>query len=51
LVKRCQAYREADLGTSKMSNADSDAWRVQVFKHISKTEKRRLLKEVKKQRI
>ncbi len=51
MVKRCQAYREADLGTSKMSNADSDAWRVQVFKHISKTEKRRLLKEVKKQRI
>lgn len=39
------------MGTSKMSNADSDAWRVQVFKHITKTEKRRLLKDVKKQRI
>jgi len=33
-----------------MSDADSDTWRAQVFKNITKTEKRRLLKEAKKQK-
>ena len=50
LVTRCKAYRSADLGTTVMSDADSDTWRAQVFKNITKTEKRRLLKEAKKQK-
>jgi|LauGreDrversion4_2_1035121.scaffolds.fasta_scaffold25221_7 hypothetical protein len=27
LVKRCLAYKEADIGTSKTSEADSMTWR------------------------
>jgi hypothetical protein len=50
LVTRCKAYQAADLGTTFMSDADSDTWRAQVFKNITKQEKRRLLKEAKKLR-
>ena len=34
-----------------MSDADSSTWRAKVIKHLSKTEKRKLLKEAKKERI
>ena len=50
LVLRCHAYKEADAGSSKSSSADSDAWRVQVFKHLPRVEKQHILKDVKKQR-
>lgn len=34
-----------------MSEADSKAWRAKVFKNITKVDKRRLIKEAKKERL
>ncbi len=48
LVTRCRAYKSADEGTSLMGDAESDSWRAKVFQNITKTEKRRLIKEAKK---
>lgn len=48
---RCQAYQEADLGTAKAGEADSMSWRAKEIKQISKTEKRKLMKEAKKERL
>lgn len=50
LVTRCRAYQSADLGTSVIGDAESDQWRAKVFQNITKTEKRRLIKESKKQK-
>ena len=50
LVKRCMAYQEADLGQAKLSEADSKNWRAKVMKHLPKNEKKKLLKEAKKER-
>jgi len=51
LVLRCKAYQEADLGTAKISEADSNVWKAQVIVSMQKPEKRRLLKEAKKERL
>ena len=50
MVKRCNAYSQADIGAAKMSDAESSIWKAKVYKHISKTEKRKLLKESKKEK-
>ena len=51
LVKRCMAYQEADLGQNKTGEADSMVWRSKVIKHLTKVEKKKLLKEAKKERM
>lgn len=50
LVLRCNAYKEADIATAKISEADSCTWKAQVTKQMSKIEKRKLLKDAKKER-
>jgi 5'-deoxynucleotidase YfbR-like HD superfamily hydrolase len=50
LVLRCKAYKEADLGTAKISEADSCTWKAQVTKQITKIEKKKLIKDAKKYR-
>ena len=42
------AYKEADEGTTKQSEADSNTWRAKTIKYLTKQEKKRLLKEAKR---
>lgn len=51
LVKRCQAYQEADLGQMKMGEADSKSFRAKVIKHLNKFDKKKLIKEAKQERV
>ena len=39
------------MGSAITSEADSKSWRAKVLKHLNKTEKRKLLKEAKKERL
>ena len=48
MVLRCRAYREADGGTVKMSEAESMIWRAKVTLNIPKAEKRKSIKDAKK---
>lgn len=48
LVKRCLAYKEADIGSEKQSEADSKVYRAKSLSYITKQEKKKMLKEAKK---
>ncbi|CDW72543.1 lupus brain antigen [Stylonychia lemnae] len=51
LVKRCLAYQEAEIGQTKLAEAENKSWRAKVIKHLAKFDKRRLQKEAKRERI
>ena len=48
LANRCLAYREADEGTSKQSEADSMVWKAKTLKYLTKAEKKKHLKDAKR---